>query len=441
MFESTKELEKYKVYVKKKLEKLNEIFSLASIGNFSKNIEISEKEDDFSQLYSGIQVMLDVIREKIAEVEQEKASLEVERNQLRTLVENLPVGVVIADVNSRKPILVNSKVEELLGLKPDMETEWADYAKNINILDPEGEEYKEEELPLITTLTKKVPVEKSDIVAKKKDGTETSLKIQSVPVLNERGQMYSAISVIHDISKEKELEKMKSDFISLASHQLRTPLGSMRWTMEMLIRGDYGGVEGEAKDVINRMHTSAIKLVRLVGELLSVFKLDEGKAFDVANNVDVSELIQKVIEQVRPLADEKKIEISFQSEKGQSKIKIDDVKLSEVIQNLISNAIKYNKNKGKVGVSLKKKDDHFLIKVTDTGIGISEREKDKIFEKFYRTEEASRREIDGTGLGLYLVKAYVKRWGGDVSFQSEVGKGSVFTVALPEKPSLKLLEK
>ncbi len=428
----------YKMEMRQKLSHLSEIFALASIGDFSKDVVIPQKEDEFSELYVGVQVMLEVIREKITALKSDKLQIEIEKDQLQTLIDNLPVGVSIIEAPSGKAVLINKKAIELLGKRIDINQENKSFVEYYKVYKEDGSPYPENERPASIALSEKRRSTKSDIIVQHAGGKKLTLRIQSVPVFSNKGKLVSVVSVFEDITKQKELDKLKSQFVSVTSHQLRTPLGTMRWNLEMLLKGDYGYMDPDIEAVIKDLYDSNIRLIRLVNELLNVSRIEDKRDYDEPSTVKINDVLKEAIGLQSQVAEARGITINLNDETDNISLEVDKTKLENILMNLLSNALKYNFDGGIININIKKDETRLIISFEDTGVGITEVDKDKIFAKFYRTEEAVKLNSEGTGLGLFVVKSYVESWGGKVSFTSTQGKGSKFTIKFPLKPKLHL---
>ena len=430
-----KNLKEYKKYVSQVLGDLTPVFAKASIGDFSVNVEIPEGDDDFTQLYAGISIMLEVIREQLRKFKEDKRELEV-------LLNNLPVGVYIAEVPSGKPILTNKKAVELVGREFDPHVGAQEYTKTYEATYHDGKPYPAKEHPIFITIQKGEPAKKDDIVINREDGSKIALKVQTIPVFGENGVMISVIAVFDDITKEKELEKLKTEFVSLASHQLRTPLGTMRWNLEMLLSGDKGKLSSSVLDAVSDVYEDNRKMVDLVNNLLNLARFEQGRVVDNSKPTDVAQVVNDAVSKIRIKADRDSIKINFYVlEDEKIIITIDPNILMEVLLNLLTNAVEYNIKNGKVDIVVGKEGKRIKISIKDTGIGIRKEEKANIFKKFYRTKEAAQKNSDGSGLGLYVVKSYVEAWGGEIDFQSKYLEGSTFNIYIPLKPEKLSIEK
>lgn len=226
---------------------------------------------------------------------------------------------------------------------------------------------------------------------------------------------------------------MKTEFLSVASHQLRTPLGSMKWNLESLLAGDAGVLKKDIKVILKDVYDSNKRMLTLVNDLLNVSRIDQGRIKDDPKETDIKELIDASIREIGPLAKQKDVEISTQIASKLPHITLDPTRFYEVIKNLLSNGVKYNKPGGMVTINVEHSGDFVSIKVTDTGMGIPRNDQPKIFSKFFRAKNAVVSETEGTGLGLFVVKSYVEGWGGTVECKSTEGKGTEFTLRIPRK--------
>ncbi len=228
------------------------------------------------------------------------------------------------------------------------------------------------------------------------------------------------------------LDKMKSEIISIVAHQLRTPLAAIKWTFKILLDEDAGKVSPAQKELLTKGFDSNERMITLVNDMLAVDKLESGKLKYSFVPIQFENLVQEMIGTLLPLATQKNIRIEFVTpQQPLSKIRIDPDKMRDVIQNLIDNAIKYSKNDTMiiVGIGMKEKELHFWVK--DTGIGIPDEEKDKIFSRFFRAANAIHTETDGSGLGLFIASSVIRRHGGSISFESVLDQGTTFHVLLP----------
>ena len=224
---------------------------------------------------------------------------------------------------------------------------------------------------------------------------------------------------------------MKTDFISLASHQLRTPLSAMKWFLEMLMNKDFGSLSESQIDVVKNIDNSNSRMISLVNSLLNVSRIESGRIMVNPSSIKISGLIKKVIQSVKKDFEKNNQSIILKVDSSINDIVTDKELLSQVILNLLTNASKYTQSGGSIVVSVGKKDEFVYIKVADNGYGIPKDEQKNIFNRFYRATNIVKNVTDGTGLGLYLAKIIMETLDGKIGFISHENKGSIFWVAIP----------
>lgn len=267
-----------------------------------------------------------------------------------------------------------------------------------------------------------------------------------------KGRVIGTIEVFRDITHEKELDKAKTEFVSLAAHQLRTPLTSISWYAEMLLADYAANLSDKQKKYLEEVYKGNKRMVVLVNALLNVSRLELGTFAVKPEPTDVVKLAQKVIGEFKLQIDLKKLKFDRQNGQDLPLLNVDPDFLDIVLQNLLSNAIKYTPEKGSVSIDLqfvkrgglfgnkKLQENSIAIIVSDTGFGIIKEQQDKIFTKLFRGDNVREKDTDGTGLGLYIVKSIVENSGGKIWFESEENKGTTFYVTLPLK-GLKKIDK
>ncbi len=240
--------------------------------------------------------------------------------------------------------------------------------------------------------------------------------------------------IIRGVEKIAEANIMKSEFISIISHQLCTPLSSIKWNLEVLEteKKEEGSMLTPKQAIFLRnIGKSNEKMLRLVNDLLEVIRIDQGRAVFVKENINLSQLAQEVIKDLEYLWVAKKVKVNLKDSSPLPRVYVDPKKMKVVMNNLIGNAIKYSEDGNEVDVKLDLEGKKVLLSVKDYGSGIPGYQHSKVFEKFFRSNNSSKYRTEGVGLGLYLVKAIIKNFDGEVWFESEVNKGSTFYVSLP----------
>lgn len=258
-----------------------------------------------------------------------------------------------------------------------------------------------------------------------KAGYKIPVSITVSPIIYKRRPI-GAINLFRDITEEFEIDRMKSEFISLASHQLRTPLSAIKTYSHMLMEGYMGKLSQEQAEALHTIVDSADKMNQLTNTLLNVTRIESGFITISKNPLNLAEVLQKIVRDQQISAFEKNINLSLHLPASLPKIISDPFITEEILANLLSNAIKYTPEKGCVEIKAIKYGDQVICSVSDTGIGIPKSSQRQIFSKFYRASNVVARDTNGNGLGLYLVKEMANRLGAEVWFESELGKGSTF---------------
>jgi len=255
------------------------------------------------------------------------------------------------------------------------------------------------------------------------------MTIQKVGLLNK--PTTDTLVIFHDITREKVIEQLKSQFVSVAAHQLRTPLSIIKWSLSMMIQGELGDLTGEQKEILEKTNQTNERMIRLINDLLNVARIEEGRFMYRPQAVDFTELLETVLEPIGDLAEEKKVKLEIHLTEGVKVVKADTEKLALAVKNLIENAIYYTDSGGRVIVSLERKSNELEFFVKDNGIGIPKDQQHRIFGKFFRGDNAVRKETEGTGLGLFIAKNIIEAHKGKIWFESTEGKGTTFFFSLP----------
>ena len=262
------------------------------------------------------------------------------------------------------------------------------------------------------------------------------LRVSTDRMLNESGEISGFLKIVRDRTREVDLVRAKSDFITVAAHQLRTPLSAVNWVFQSM-RGEK--LDAGEKDLVNTGLSASGNLQKIVEDLLNVAKIEEGKFGYNFQKTDLVAFFQSLIGQALPVAKEYNVKVYMEPPQEQvMEADIDAERMSLVAANLLENAIKYNVANGQVVLSVERQADapYFLVKVSDTGMGMSQETLDKLFTKFYRGENAANKEANGSGLGLYMVRNIIRRHGGKIWVESNLNRGTTFYFTIPTDSSL-----
>lgn len=272
---------------------------------------------------------------------------------------------------------------------------------------------------------------KTEFRFQKANGDYALLRNRAFVLRDANGEANQIIGSLLDITAQRQLENAKDEFISLVSHQLRTPLTAARLSSEMLAEGIAGELTPAQKMYADNITAASIRMIGLVGDVLNISRIELGRVKVIPSKTDVNEIIKTQIKESGLLAKEKRTALEFIPQSNLPKIALDTSVLKLMLDNLVSNAIRYTQSGGKIKIKTSKHDNGVRVSISDNGIGIPEKDQERIFTRFYRADNAVKFEAEGTGLGLYLVKLISDTVGTNVWFESVKNKGTTFYIQLP----------
>lgn len=396
----------------------NAAFDVAG-GNLNTTVVLRTK-DEIGQLAISFNEMTKKLREQYQQLTEEKAKDEI-------MLQSIGDGMIAID-GAAKIVKINTIAQQLVDTdgKPvigkDVSEAFAVYGVDNSIV---AKQMRAEILALQSA--KSVT---AVFLIKRRDGTTHTINIIANPVV-ENQVVIGAIMILRDVTKEREVDRMKTEFISLASHQLRTPLSAIKWFTEMLLGGDAGPLNPEQTEMTKNIGLSTVRMIDLVNSLLNISRIESGRIMISPTPTDLKALVESVVIDLQEKIQEKQQQLVISVHEGLPKISIDTRLISQVYMNLLTNAIKYTPKKGEISVFISRKGEDIISQITDNGYGIPKAQQDKVFQKFFRAANAVKIETDGTGLGLYLIKAIVESSKGKLWFSSEEGKGTTFWFSIP----------
>lgn len=264
-------------------------------------------------------------------------------------------------------------------------------------------------------------------VAKIEEGKfDTKVEIKTRDELEELGGAFNKMA-----QGLKRLQELKNEFVFIAAHELRTPVTAIKGYLSLVFEGSAGAVPEKVRALLETVNKANERLIQLVNDILEIARSEAGRITIQVVSLDIRERITAILSEVKPLADEKRITVSYDASVSLPRVRADSARVAEVLMNLVSNAIKYNNTGGWVKVYHEWDGKFVTTHVEDNGFGMSPEDQAHIFEKFFRSQEGKIKDIQGTGLGLFITKELVEKMGGKIWFRSESGKGTRFSFSLP----------
>lgn len=356
-----------------------------------------------------------------------------DRAKIEALFASIGEGVIATD---ERGIItrVNQAALDILGYKEaDLLGEW--FPGKIGAYYEDGSDIDKLDRPIMKAILAGETISET-IFYKDMAGRNIPVMATVSPIiLNNRP--IGAIEVIRDITLDLENDKLKTEFISIASHQLRTPLSSINMYSHMLRQGLGGSLTNTQESFLDVILASAARMNQLINTLLNITRIEAGSIAVEPRPTDLQHIVGQLIAEVMPEAEDKNINLKVMPAPAFERVNTDELLYREICANLLSNAIKYTPNGGNVTISLGRKGQHIIISVTDTGYGIPKSAQPRIFTKFYRASNIIKQDVSGTGLGLYLIKILAEKLDGELWFESQLNKGSTFYFSLPMSGSMK----
>ena len=394
--------------------------------------EVGELGGAFNDMTKKLQEYQYGLEEKIkartAELSEKTDYILQEKVKDEAILSSIGEGVIATDEGGRV-LFMNTFALAVFGLK-ERNVKGRFPTELFEISDEGGNIILKDSCPVANAIKKREKISTSDYYYSRPDRSRFPVTITVAPVIL-NGALVGTIEVFRDITKEKDIDKAKTEFVSLASHQLRSPLSIIKWYSEMLLSGSAMKLRKREREYMKEIYRSNQNAIDLVDTLLDVSRLELGTYIGEPSMVNVAKVVRGVIAEKKLTIKEKKLKCIFSTREGKPIIQTDPKLLRMVFQNLLSNAIKYTPSKGKIVMSLSAPEKTtILFKISDTGHGIPRDQYGKLFTKFFRASNV-RQRTEGTGLGLYIVKSITEKLGGTIRFESEENKGTTFFVSIP----------
>ena len=355
----------------------------------------------------------------------EKRRSEEKSSELEAILRGIGDGVIVTDRHLNL-LMINPRAAQIFGLAgmPALGRPFSEVVHN----------------PNLQTLLKEVqsaPAEvvMQEIVLEPTRDRQPIFQGLAATVVNAEGGVSGIVTVLRDITGQKELDRMKSNFLSVISHELKTPLHSIKGFVDIILMGKTGEINDIQRDFLDTVKEQTTQLQRLISDLLEFSRLESGQIRLQPRELAPASLINEVIDKLTPVAAEGGVHLGSTVPAGLPAIEADPVRLEQVFSNLVDNAIKFTPADGSVTISGEELGEYVRLRVVDTGVGIPEEERERIFDRFYQVESGSTRAYRGTGLGLTICKHIVEQHQGRIWVEGEENSGAVFVVELPKELS------
>jgi PAS domain S-box-containing protein len=388
--------------------------------------KIKEEAGEVEKKNTTLQKSEETLLKVMSDLENTKDHIEKEKLQDETMLKSIGEGLIVTDnngvvtiVNSAAQQMLKYTAQELIGKR---------LSDEVSITDETGTQIAKSD-NILETVLKSGQRQSKVYYFLRKDGSRFPSVITTTAItLNDK--IIGAISVLRDITREKEVDKMKSEFISLASHQLRSPLTAIKWFSESLL-GKKQSFSQDQAEYLESIHQSNERMIELVDSLLNISRIESGRLSVYPKSVNILQLISEIQKELLMKIEEKHITITVNADPNDSVVTTDPKLVHHVYLNLLSNSVKYSPPNTSITISITKNNNFVITQIQDQGYGIPEAQQSRLFEKFFRADNIKQKETDGTGLGLYLVKIILDLLSGTIWFKSAENTGTTFWVSLP----------
>ncbi len=370
------------------------------------------------------------------------ANLQDETQKFKVIVDSIDDGVVLID-DQGVTQLINPGGSVICGW-PSAEAAGIDAKAVLQLVNDKGEWLDDADNPLVQVFSSAASVQGDNVFLMTRDKQQIPIRLNVSPLLDADKKVTAAVAIFSNVSQQRAAEQQRADFISTASHEMRTPVAAIEGYLALAMNEKVSTIDSRARGYIEKAHSSTQHLGQLFQDLLTSAKAEDGRLTSHPVVVELGEFLEQLTADLRLVAEKKELSMEFSvgsntinaTKEGQKVVRplyyvlVDPDRLREVITNLFDNAVKYT-SEGKVSVGLTGNDQVVQCFVRDTGPGIPAADLPHLFQKFYRVDNSSTRTVGGTGLGLFICRKIVELYGGRIWAESEVGKGSSFYINLP----------
>ena len=346
--------------------------------------------------------------------------IESEQSRVRTIMNSMACGILVTD-NEKNLVLINPMAPQMLDLKTDspLGRPMDHVVFQPQLVEMVGQLFNEDES--YTALEQEIKI--SD---------NLWIRARSAPVRDSESSILGSVTVLADITHMKEMDRMKSEFVAMVSHELKAPLAAIQQQIDVLLAGIAGPINEKQTHFLSRAQTRAQGLIDLINQLLDLSRIEAGQDISRQEPLDLAPVIRKAVEFLQAQAEAKKQQLILTVPESLPRISADPRSMDEVVVNLVNNAIKYTPDEGRIEIQADICGNYVRIRVSDTGYGIPKDDLHRIFQKFFRVRSEKNRSISGTGLGLPIVKGIIEAHLGTIKVESELGQGTTFEILLPQ---------
>lgn len=360
--------------------------------------------------------------------------LKAEQMHTFSVISNLTDGIIEYSPDFRI-LMVNPEAERLLGLK---NSEIRGSFINDSVM-AGNKQFLSVFADISSGGEMKFLFDKKEILVKEVDidsPINRTLEITTVPIATPGGLVISNAKILRDITREKLLNMMKSEFLTIAAHQLRTPLSAVKWTLKTILDGDLGGINLRQKDFLEKGYMTNERMIHLVGDLLDASRIEEGRFGYEFKEEDIVGFVEGIINDLEQRFRQKELKVDFQKIPEKQILFFDREKMALALNNILDNSINYTSGGGSIKVSFRQEPPYFEILVEDSGVGIPKSQRSRLYTKFFRGDNVIRMQTEGSGLGLFIARNIVIAHGGEMKIDSEEGRGTIATFRMPIKKEL-----
>lgn len=413
----------------KPLDKFVQAAKSLGEGNLNYKLDI-RSNDELESVADAFNLMAGKLAFSFQKLEQEKDVISSEKNRIDSVLSSIVDGIIALDFN-KNIVFTNKTAESITGFTlNDLKGKPIDQFIHL---------YSDQE-----EITPKIYCDVSfnqTVTLIGRDGKRAKVNLITSKIDGQVQTNLGCILMLHDLSREEDLERMKLDFISMASHELKTPLTSIIGYLSVFIQENRGKIATDELNLLEKSLISSQQLLSLVQNILSVNKIERDQLAVSPQIVDYQAILTKSVEDLQNQAKQKNITLTLNlPNESLPKVMADPIRITEVVTNLVANSINYTNAGGKVDISVQISQVEVTTSISDTGIGIPKEAIPHLFNKFFRVSNTTQQASKGTGLGLYIAKSIINRLGGKIWVESEIGLGSKFYFTLPVTSGIKTFE-